>query len=298
MPAEKPIKVDLSREETFSEVFSKPPQLTSKQTGWNGIHLIYDRIPPGESPEVISGHHGIIIFNEVPKPIEAERRLDGCLKRDRVLQGDVVVIPANTPHQVRWDGIGGLIILEIEPHIFDLAISEALDRDRVEITPHFSTPDPLICQLGLKLKTELENGGLGSRLYADGIANLLSVHLLQNYSSQKPELKNYTGGLPKYKLKKAIEYINANLDRSLSLSELASLVQMSPSYFSRLFKQSTGYAPHQYVIRSRIKRAEELLKKQIAIVDVAYQVGFANQAHLNYHFKRLRGITPHKYKNL
>jgi len=59
-----------------------------------------------------------------------------------------------------------------------------------------------------------------------------------------------------------------------------------------LFKQSTGLAPHQYLIQCRVNRAKYLLSKGNAIADVAYKVGFANQAHLNYHLKRLLGVTP------
>lgn len=91
------------------------------------------------------------------------------------------------------------------------------------------------------------------------IANLLAVHLLQHYSAQKPTIKHYTGGLPKYKLQQVMDYINAHLEQPLGLAELAEVVQMSPGYFSRLFKQSTGLAPHQYLIQCRVKRAKQLL---------------------------------------
>lgn len=90
-----------------------------------------------------------------------------------------------------------------------------------------------------------------------------------------------------------IEYIDANLNYSLSLSELGQLMQISLSYFARLFKKSTGLAPHQYLIRQRVKRTKTLLKqRKLSIAEIADAVGFANQAHLNYHFKRLTGITP------
>lgn len=99
--------------------------------------------------------------------------------------------------------------------------------------------------------------------------------------------------MPKYKLRQVIDYINDHLDQDLGLAKLAELVQMSPHYFARLFKQSTGFAPHQYVIRCRVERAKQLLiQGKLTIAQVAYAVGFAHQSHLNRHFKRWLGVTP------
>lgn len=248
---------------------------------------------PGETPEVAAQQYGIGIFTEVPTLIRAERKLDDRFQREQVVQADVVVVPANIGHRVQWDTAGGIIMLGFEPTVFTQAIYETIAPDRVAIAPHFAKLDPLICQMGLTLKAELESGGLGNRLYAEAIANLLVIHLLQHYSTQKPTIGHYTGGLPKSKLQQAIDYINANLDRPLGLTELAQVVQMSPGYFSRLFKQSIGLAPHQYLIQCRVKLAKQLLcQGELAIAEVAYKAGFANQGHLNYHFKRSFGITP------
>lgn len=292
------LNLDMSTEEALAQFLPQFPVLTSKTAGWNGIYLAYDYQLPGETPEVSGLQHGIAIFTEVPTPIKAERKLGDRFRSEQVKQGDIVIVPGGTTNQTKWYDSGGVIMLGFEPEIFNRAIYEMVEPEKVELVPHFATPDPLVCQLGLTLKTELETNGLGSKLYSETIANLLVVHLLQHYSVTKPVIKNYTGGLPKYKLQQVIEYINAYLEQSLGLEELAQVVQMSPAYFARLFKQSTGLAPHQYVIQCRVHRAKELLIKGNAIADVAYKVGFANQAHLNYHFKRLLGVTPKIVKNL
>ena len=68
---------------------------------------------------------------------------------------------------------------------------------------------------------------------------------------------------------------------------------MSPHYFSRLFKQTTGISPHQYVISCPIERAKDLLKQgKLSIAEIAKEVGFVDQSHLHRYFKRLVGITP------
>ena len=81
-----------------------------------------------------------------------------------------------------------------------------------------------------------------------------------------------------------------------SAKELATSVQMSPHYFSRLFKETTGVTPHQYVVRCRIDRAKVLLKqRKLSIAEIAKEVGFVDQSHLHRYFKRLVGVTPKKY---
>jgi AraC family transcriptional regulator len=162
-----------------------------------------------------------------------------------------------------------------------------------EIMPQFKVRDPLIHQMGLALLAELSSDGLGSSLYAESIATILSVHLLRRYSARTPTIQDYTVGLPNYKLQQALDYINQHLDQDLTIAAIATAVQMSPYHFSRRFKQSTGLAPHQYVIQCRVERAKQLLLEgSLTIAEIAVSVGFANQSHLNRHFKRLLGVTP------
>ncbi|MEL7313321.1 MAG: AraC family transcriptional regulator [Cyanobacteria bacterium J06559_3] len=101
------------------------------------------------------------------------------------------------------------------------------------------------------------------------------------------------GTLTPQQLKKVTNYIHQNFDQKLSLAEIAATVNLSPYYFARLFKQSTGLPPHQYQLQCRIDRAQELLGSgKFAIAEIAQMAGFSSQGHLNYHFKRLVGVTP------
>ena len=94
-------------------------------------------------------------------------------------------------------------------------------------------------------------------------------------------------------LQQSIDYIHTHLDRELSLEQMAAVIHVSPTYFASLFKHATGISPHQYVIRQRVKRAKSLLlKTNLAIADIALQVGFSSQSHLTQQFKRFTGMTP------
>ena len=281
------------KEEGYKRIFSRSPLLSSVSAQWDGILVAYDYLLPGQTPEICVKQHGLGIFVEMPEPALAERLIDGRFRREQVLQGDVVIVPANTWHRTSWNTAGGAIVLGLEPKEFTRTIDEIIERDRIELIPHFATPDPLVHQIGLALKRALENSRTNSRLYAETMTTALMVHLLQYYSAQQVTLPTYEGGLSKLKLQRIVDYIHAHLDRDLSLKELAAIVQMSAHYFSQLFKQSTGITPHQYVIRCRIERAKELLMQgKLTIADVAKVVGFVDQSHFHRHFKRLVGITP------
>lgn len=287
--------VDFTKEKEagYQRIFAKPPLLSSASTHWDGLLIAYDQFLPGQTPEICSRQHGIGIFVNMPEPAQVTRRIDGRCVDERVAQGDMVIIPANTWSQTYSDTAAGAIVLSFETEVFARTIDETLERDSIELIPHFATPDPLVHQIGLALKRALENADSISRLYAETMNTALMVHLLQFYCAEQLTLPTYTGGLSKRKLQQVIDYIDAHLEYDLSLKELAAIVQISEHYFSQLFKQSTGISPHQYVIRCRIKRSKELLKqKQLTIADVAKIVGFVDQSHFHRHFKRLVGITP------
>jgi AraC-like DNA-binding protein len=108
-------------------------------------------------------------------------------------------------------------------------------------------------------------------------------------------------GLTHTQLQQVLNYIQTHLDsaeptlreRDLSLTELAEVINISPTYFASLFKQAMAVSPHQYVIQQRVEQAKLMLSKtDLEIADIALQVGFSSQSHLTQHFKRFTGKTP------
>jgi AraC family transcriptional regulator len=294
MSEEKPLVV--TKEDEINQLFPCQPILTSQDTGWDGVSFRYMSQPAYETPEISTPlAHSITIFTHGDYVIHADRTLDGRFHYDSVVGGDIVIIPANIGQKCAWDAKGDFIILGIQTKTFAGAIDESKQPEQVQLLPHFATPDPLVLQIGLAIKNALQHNQLGSRLYAETMVNALAVHLLQHYSARKPKIKEYLNGLSKRQLNLVVDYIQNHLDRDLGLKELAFLLHMSPHYFCQLFKQSMGMTPHQYVIQTRVYRAKELLlTEKYSIAQVSLMVGFANQSHLNRHFKKLLGVTPGK----
>jgi AraC family transcriptional regulator len=149
---------------------------------------------------------------------------------------------------------------------------------------------------------ELRSGDLGSRIYAESLANVLAVNLLRRHSSlgrssaRKLEHER-ASGLPEASLRTALDYVGDNLAEDLTLAEIAREVSMSPYHFSRMFKLSTGFSPHRYVMRQRIERAKVLLKDtDLPVGVVAQEVGFASPSHFAQQFRRLVGVSPRSFR--
>ena len=103
--------------------------------------------------------------------------------------------------------------------------------------------------------------------------------------------------MPRLRLNRVIEFVDANITLDLCVSTLASVAGMSSFYFCRSFKQSTGITPHRYVLTRRMEHAKQLLQeKTVPLVQVAHEVGFADQSQFTRVFHKIVGTTPSQYR--
>lgn len=100
-------------------------------------------------------------------------------------------------------------------------------------------------------------------------------------------------GLPAARLKRVLAYIDAHLDENITLTELARSANLSVYYFATLFRKSTGFSPHRYILRRRVLRARELLRNtSLSVLDVSLDLGFQHQNNFARAFRRITGMTP------
>lgn len=273
-------------------ILPQSPILVSDGSNWANIHFAHFRQPPYAVPEHVSPRHTLCI--NAGKPVRLQQAVDGQRKAVDSIPGDLAIYPAYLSRQFGWDKEAEFFNLFLEPLFLTQVGYDVFGSDRLELIPHLATlSDPLVQQIGLALKTSLEFDRKNSNLYADAIAHALVVHLLARYSTHSREIKPIAGGFTQLQWKQIVDFINANLDENVSLTELAKIVQLSPYHFAHLFKRTANTSPHQYLIRCRIERAKQLMMMgNLSIAAIAQTVGFASQGHFTYHFKRLMGVTP------
>lgn len=273
-------------------VFPHAPILASDLANWKNIHFAHFRQPPCDVPEYTPSQH--IICMNAGKPVKLEQSIDGQREATYSVPGALGIYPAYLSQKFSWGEEVEFFNLFLEPSFLSQVGYEVFGHDRLELVPNVTVPiDPLIQQICFALKTSLEIDGDNSSLYADSMAQALVVHLLSRYSTQSPRIQIRAGRLTQQQQRQILEYFQVNLDRNISLAELAEILRLSPCHFAHLFKNSTGISPHQYLIRCRVERAKQLLTLDgLSIAAVAQTLGFASQGHFTYHFKRLVGMTP------
>jgi AraC family transcriptional regulator len=283
-------------------IFPTQALLSSHKSGWKDIHLAHFYQPAWESPEFSNALHtiGLAIPHQI---VTNEFIVEGCLQRQQYHPNNptIAIFPANRLYKIYLDKSLEFIHFYLEPSFVSHVAHEEINPDRVEILFKPNKADLLIYQICLALKADLNVDGSGTGFYADSMATTLAAHLLRHYSTHKYQLRQYEDGFSKHKLQQTFDYINAKLYENVSLTEIATELDMSQYYFCRLFKKSTGITPHQYLIQQRVERAKELLRQpenKIKIADVAMDCGFANPSHFAKHFRKYTGVSPKQFRNL
>jgi AraC family transcriptional regulator len=151
--------------------------------------------------------------------------------------------------------------------------------------------DLVLAKLIVCIKSEIDDGCPSGGLFADGLCLALLGYLQSHYATSKSTAP------PRHRLSRAqmktlTEFIETRLGSDLRVAELAALVELTPHYLTRLFRNSFGMTPHRYVLQQRLEAAKRMLRTNAAIADVAYSLGFSSQAHFTQAFRRYTGSTP------
>lgn len=134
--------------------------------------------------------------------------------------------------------------------------------------------------------------------FTDHLAHSIAAHIMGTHlgirSNWRPD---GSGGTLSPEVVRAIDYINANLDRSIALQDIADAAYRSASHLARVFAAETGMPPHRYLINARLQRAQQLLSRtDLPIAQIAFDCGFSHQEHLTRTFRRLLNTTPAAYR--
>jgi AraC family transcriptional regulator len=168
-------------------------------------------------------------------------------------------------------------------------------RNAPDLRDRYSSVDPFLRRVGNTLRSGFRVRRPPTAGYLEALAGALADHLGQAY---EPRTRSTPGnGLSPHRVQRVCAVIAERLGEQLHVEDLAETICMSPFHFARMFKKSTGEAPHEYLTRVRMDEAKRLLAETIEpLASIAVRVGYKTQAHFTGVFHERTGLTPRTYR--
>jgi len=259
----------------------------------NQLDVLGVTCPMGELQTPQDRHH--VLYFHVGQSVEMTCRLDGLERSGGIHHpGHLCVLPAGVTGQWTMEAPADSLVLRLSPALVkETAQALRLKPAHARIAPALRVRDPHLEYIGWRLRTERAAGYPYGQVFLDSLAAAIAGRLLQrsgHHLTGAPHLTRRQ--LPKWRLRTVCDYINANLDRDLSLEELANIAGFSVSHFKPLFRQAMGLPVHRYVVECRVERARQLLLQgDRSMSDIALEVGFCHQTHMARCLRRVLGIS-------
>jgi AraC family transcriptional regulator len=199
---------------------------------------------------------------------------------------------------VTWSGAHEVLLVEVcKSRLAQWMIHEENYYAELDLAPQFGFRDREMAALMCNMRAEIEAGCPMGHLYAESLSLSLTFYLFGRYASSCRSVNNLKPKLSPSQVRRVKDYIHVHLSEELTVSTLASVVDLSPHYFSCLFKNTIGITPYRYVLGKRINEGRSLLaKRQIPILEVAMALGFASQSHFTDVFRKVTGTTPRRFR--
>jgi AraC family transcriptional regulator len=161
--------------------------------------------------------------------------------------------------------------------------------------------DEVINQIGLSIVSAMTNETAAGRMFVETASATLAARLLQTYcdSGSSKSHEPTAHRLDQARLRRVLDYISMNIDKEITLAQLAGVAGLSVFHFARTFTRAMGVSPHRYVSRTRLENAmADIAAGKLSLAEIAFNAGFSSQASFTRAFYRVSGLTPGEYRTL
>ncbi|MEM9476853.1 MAG: AraC family transcriptional regulator [Pseudomonadota bacterium] len=286
----------------YQDVYPSLPLLNSDASQHTSAAALmsvrYFQAAPDTMPEeVFSEHH--VLLNLREHPTRVQNRRDGVMRDFTYHKDEIIVTPAGVRSGWRWFETSDVIVVTLDParveRFAQTELGLLLDPQQFRDLPQFHDPD--LCAAGVMLRDALEGDDISSGVMFEAMSRVLLVKLLQRYGQRRPEAVALSARFTSAHYHRVLAHIRARLDQTITVDDMAAEAGMSPSHFSRVFKETLGSTPMQYVLAYRIEQAIKMMDDPARqLGDVALACGFSDQAHFSRSFKSVTGQTPRAFR--
>lgn len=274
------------------DVIPSAPQgsvLASSEAAWRGVVVEYQRLTPMEMPpHLVVGHRMVVHLGQ---DLQFEWHNQARWNRAWYPTGSFALQSDGDFHAPRWHQPFECMAIAWDPQF----VSGLVGNHQIEFEEIRGHNDTIVTQMALRMKHLLaaESGG---PLFREALTTAFSLHLLQEYSLERKQLRLLRGRLEGRSLKNVIEFAHDHISQPLTIENLAAQAHLSPFHFARQFKATLGLSPHQFLLKIRIEKAIQLLPTRRSLTEIAFATGFYDQSHFVHAFKRVTGHTPKAFR--
>jgi AraC family transcriptional regulator len=242
-------------------------------------------------------------------PVQVESLCQRGVGRRLVPPGGIHLVAPGVEFGVRLSSRLETVHVYVRRAIIEEVALEMIDGDpsRIDIPSRIIESDRSLQALIEASADALDEGTPGSSMFADYLARAIAAQLIRSCADVRlrgTRLTSDSSVCPERSrravsptVSDAIDYMNANIDKAISLDDVARATNRSPSHVARMFRAELGVPPHRYLIALRVEKARRLLEKtSVSIAEIAYDCGFAHQEHLTRLFRRHCDVTPAAYR--
>jgi AraC family transcriptional regulator len=208
------------------------------------------------------------------------------------IPGCATIVPSGQPTGWLVDGELDVVTLSVSSEILQSApAADQFKRMR------FAFADPLGVALTRQVLAELYAPPSPDReVYVGALVNALKAHILRGPATGHHD-DIPTSAFSSYRLHTIMNSVLSKPEANHSLEEMAAQAGITPSHFCRVFRKATGVTPHQYVMKAKLDRAQQMLtQSELSLATIADFMGFTSQSHFTRAFRQYSGATPSDYR--
>jgi len=288
-------RISIDEDGRLIPLVPQEPLLSSASQHWEGC--LFERHLTGSFEVPKHSHSAILLSMQLNASLHLEWGSDAGGRKAVVEAGSLTLHGCSGCNGSTWSGDYNRVIFELDPAHLERLTEGGFAGAKVDVMERWTFRDPRLEHLLKVLHEELQQGAPTGRLFGEQVGNAVAMLLARQYAVVKPGEFGAGGRIPGSRLKRVFEYIEAHIDQEIRLSNLAETASMSPFYFARLFKNSTGVTPHQYVATRRMQRAKEMLRhSDTSIFEIGMRVGYLDPKHFRTLFRRDVGVSPSEFR--
>jgi AraC family transcriptional regulator len=250
----------------------------------------YHGYVPGFNGHLIGSYHGRA--EDCCWVIENKRL------RSPLSPGAITVLPEQ--HDGRWHLPGPVEVAHVylaDQRLQDCAAPLTKGR-RVELIPRVGFADPVAAAILRLVFEQSDLDDAGSTLFVEQAIELLCIQLVRAHSSMLARSSPApTGGLTRRQMALVASYMHEHMDEDVTLTELASLVDLSRFHFCRAFRLAAGVAPYAWLRAHRMRQAHMLITSStLPIAEIALSVGYRTPSAFAASFRKAFGKSPSYFR--